>query len=67
LSHSKGLRPCRPIVGRAHDAFAPHGVLVDRQPGAVERLGHTLASFLMRLKGCWAEFSASYPGGGLET
>jgi hypothetical protein len=39
-------------VAQAHEAFNPDGFLKDpKQQASIEGLGHTLASFLMKLKG----------------
>jgi NAD(P)H-dependent FMN reductase len=43
--------PEKVAVPRANDAFGPDGSLLDaKQQTAIERLGHTLASFLVKLK-----------------
>ncbi len=39
-------------VQKAHEALKPDGSLVDpKQQAGIEGLGHTLAAFLMKLKG----------------
>jgi NAD(P)H-dependent FMN reductase len=39
-------------VAKAHEAFQPDGTLLDpKQQAAIEGLGHTLVSFLRKLKG----------------
>jgi chromate reductase, NAD(P)H dehydrogenase (quinone) len=43
--------PDQIAVAKAHEAFQPDGSLVDpKQQAGIERLGKTLASFLMKLK-----------------
>jgi chromate reductase, NAD(P)H dehydrogenase (quinone) len=44
--------PDQIAVAKAHEAFSADGSLKDsNQQSGIERLGHTLASFLMKLKG----------------
>src|SRR5271157_334918 len=44
--------PDQIAVAKAHEAFKPDGSLTDhKQQAAIEGLGNTLASFLMKLKG----------------
>jgi NAD(P)H-dependent FMN reductase len=44
--------PDQVAVARAHEAFQPDGSLVDpKQEAAIEGLGNTLVSFLVKLKG----------------
>jgi NAD(P)H-dependent FMN reductase len=44
--------PDQVAVAKAHEAIKPDGSLIDpKQHAAIEGLGHTLASFLMKLKG----------------
>ena len=44
--------PDQIAVAKAHEAFQPDGSLTDpKQQAGIEGLGHTLASFLMKLKG----------------
>ncbi|OAI41427.1 hypothetical protein AYO40_03185 [Planctomycetaceae bacterium SCGC AG-212-D15] len=44
--------PDQIAVSKAHEAFNPDGSLKDsKQQAGIEGLGHTPASFLMKLKG----------------